>query len=90
MLKILLRANKKRSQLDIRKLQTEKFTGKGNHKVKVESNPHTKIERRLKVKTSKIICIHNKLLRDTENNQDVKYNIKKSNCDGKRVQMQSL
>ena len=66
MLKILLRAKKKRSQLDIRKLQTEKFTGKGNHKVKVESNPHTKIERRLKVKTSKIICIHNKQLRDPQ------------------------
>ena len=46
----------------------ENLTGKGKHKIKVGNHPHTKLVGRLKDKRGKIICIHNKQLRDTKNN----------------------
>ena len=46
----------------------EKFIGKGKHTIKVRNHPRTKLVVRLKDKSSKIICIHNKQLRDTQNN----------------------
>ena len=59
---------KKRPQLETRKLPNEKLTSKGKHTVKVGNHPHTKVVGRLKDKNSKIIYIHNKQLRDTQNN----------------------
>ena len=38
----------------------EKLTGKGKYIIKVGNHPHIK----LKDKSSKIICIHNKQLKD--------------------------
>ena len=55
-------------QLETWKLQNEKLNGKDKHAVKVGSHPHTKLVGRLKNKSSKIIYIHNKQLRDTQNN----------------------
>ena len=46
----------------------EKLTGKGKHTIKLGNHPHTKLVGRLKDKSSKIICIHNKQLSDTQNN----------------------
>ena len=46
----------------------KKLTGKGKHTVTVENHPHIKLVGRLKNKSSKIICIHNKQLRYTQNN----------------------
>ena len=46
----------------------KKFTGKGKHTVKVGNHAHIKLVGRLKGKSSKIICIHNKQLKDTQNN----------------------
>ena len=40
-LKELLQAEKKRPQLETRKLRVEKFTSKGKHTGKVGNNPHT-------------------------------------------------
>ena len=45
-----------------------KLTGKGKYTIKVGNHPHTKLVGRLKDKSSKIICIHNKQLRGTQNN----------------------
>ena len=45
----------------------KKLTGKGKQAVKVGNHPYTKLVGRLKSK-SKIIYIHNKQLRDTQNN----------------------
>ena len=45
-----------------------KLTGKGKHTLKVGNHPYTKLTGRLKGKRSKIIYIHNKQLRDTQNN----------------------
>ena len=60
---------KRRPELETRQLQSEKkLTGKGKHIVKVRNHPHTKLAGRLKDKSSKITCIHNKQLRDTQNN----------------------
>ena len=47
----------------------KKLTGKGKHIVKVGNHPHTKLVERLKGISSKIICIHHKQLRDTQNNE---------------------
>ena len=55
--------NKKQKNYGMKKL-----TSKGKHIVKVGNHPHTKLVGRLKDKSSKIICIHNKQLRDTQNN----------------------
>ena len=44
----------------------ERLTGKGKHRIKVGNHPHTKLVGRLKDKSSKIICIHNKQLRDAQ------------------------
>ena len=68
----------------------EKFTGKGKYAIKVGSHPNTKLAERFKDKSSKIIRIYNKQLKDTQNNLDVKYNIKNSNCKGRRVQTQGI
>ena len=46
----------------------EKLTGKGKHTIKVGNHPRTKLVGRLQDKSSKIICIYNKQLRDTQNN----------------------
>ena len=43
----------------------EKLTGKGEHTTKGENHPHLKLAGRVKDKSSKIICVHNKKLRDT-------------------------
>ena len=47
----------------------KKFTGKGKHTVKAGNHAHKNLVWRIKDKSSKIICIHNKQLRDTQNNQ---------------------
>ena len=44
----------------------EKLTGKGKHRINVGNHPRTKLVGRLKDKSSKIICIHNKQLRDAQ------------------------
>ena len=44
----------------------KKLTGKDKHTVKVVNHPHTKVVGWLKDKTTKIICIHNKQLRDNK------------------------
>ena len=59
----------------------EKLTGKGKHRIKVGNHPRTKLVGRLKDKRSKIICIHDKQLRDAQK-IDVKYSIKNSNHRG--------
>ena len=46
----------------------KKLTSKGKHTVKVENHPSTKLVGMLKDKSSQIIYIHNKQLRDTQNN----------------------
>ena len=46
----------------------KKLTSKGRHAVKVENHPSTKLVGMLKDKSSQIIYIHNKQLRDTQNN----------------------
>ena len=47
----------------------EKLTSKGKHTVKGGNHPHKKLVGRIKGQSSKVICIHNKQLRDTQNNQ---------------------
>ena len=44
----------------------KKLTGKGKHIIKVGNHPHIKLVGRLKDKSSKIICILNKQLRNTQ------------------------
>ena len=46
----------------------KKLTGKGKHIIKVGNHPHIKLVGRLKDKSSKIICILNKQLRNTQEN----------------------
>ena len=46
----------------------KKLTSKGRYAVKVENHPSTKLVGMLKDKSSQIIYIHNKQLRDTQNN----------------------
>ena len=46
----------------------KKLISKGKHIGKVGNHPHTKLVGRLRDKSSKIIYIHNKQLRDTQNN----------------------
>ena len=48
--------------------EMKKLTSKGKHTIKVENHLHTKLVGRLKDKSSKIIYIHNKHLRDIQNN----------------------
>ena len=67
MLKELLQVEKKRPQLEKENYKIEKLTGKCKHTIKVGNHPHTKLVGKLKDKSSKIICIHNKQLRDTQN-----------------------
>ena len=50
-----------------------KLTGKGKHTLKVGNHPYTKLTGRLKGKRSKIIYIHNKQLRDTQNRHKIEY-----------------
>ena len=57
---------KKRPQLETRKLQNEKLTSRGELTSK-DRKPSTHKASR-KVKSSKITYIHNKQLRDTQNN----------------------
>ena len=45
----------------------KKLTAKGKHTLKVRNHVYTKLVRRLKDKSSKIICIH-KWLKGTQNN----------------------
>ena len=45
----------------------ETLTGKGKHTINVGNHPCTKLVGRLKDKSSKTICIHNKQLRVTQN-----------------------
>ena len=59
---------KKRPQLETRKLLTEKFTKKGKHVLKIGNHRHINLMGRLKDKKGKVICIHNKQLKDTQNN----------------------
>ena len=47
-----------------------------------------KVSRKFKDKSSKIIYICNKQLRDTHKKIDVKYDIKNSNHEGRRIKMQ--
>ena len=49
----------------------EKLTGKGKHTLKVGNHPYTKLTGRLKGKSSKIIYIHDKQLRDTRNRRKI-------------------
>ena len=70
--------------------EMESFTGTGKNAKKMGSHPNTKLAERFKDKSSKIIRIYNKQLKDTQNNLDVKYNIKNSNCKGRRVQTQGI
>ena len=49
---------KEKSQLETRKYEIEKLTGKGKYMIKVEIHPHTKIADKLKDTSSKIICIY--------------------------------
>ena len=44
----------------------EKLIGKGKHTVKVGNQPHTKLVGRLKGRSSKILYIHNKQLKNTQ------------------------
>ena len=67
-----------------KKIWNEKLTSKGKYKVKVGNHPDMKLVGTLKDKSSKIIYIHNKRLRDTLNKLYLKYDIKKSNHDGSR------
>ena len=46
----------------------KRLTGRGKHTVKVGNHSRTKLEGRLKDKSSKIKYINNKQLRDTQNN----------------------
>ena len=46
----------------------KELTDKGKHTGKVINHPQTKLVGRLTDESSKIICNHNKQLRDTENN----------------------
>ena len=48
--------------------QIKKLIGKDKYIIKVGNNPHPKLVEKLKDKSSKIICGHNKQLRDTQNN----------------------
>ena len=47
----------------------EKLTSKGKYTIKVGNHPYTKLVERIKDESSKIICIYNKQLRDTQNNK---------------------
>ena len=58
------RPNKKQENYEMKKL-----TGKGKHRAKEENHSCTNMAGNLKDKSSKITYIHNKQLRDTENNQ---------------------
>ena len=61
------RKGRKEGRKKERKIYNMKqLIGKGKHTVKVGNHPHTKLVGRLKDKSSKII--HNKRLRDTQNN----------------------
>ena len=51
------------SLLETRNYKMEKLTGKGKYIIKVGNHPHIKLGW-LKDKSSKIICIHNKQLKD--------------------------
>ena len=67
MLKKRLRAKKKRSLLESRKLKNEKPHWKRQTYSK-DKNPFTKFVVRLQDRSNKVICIHNKQLRETKNN----------------------
>ena len=60
MLKELLQAEKKGPIQEARKLQMEKLTSKDKHTLEVGNHPHTKLEERVKDKSSQLICIHSK------------------------------
>ena len=46
----------------------KKLISKGKYTVKLENQPHTKVVGRLADKSSKIIYIQDKQIRDTQNN----------------------
>ena len=50
----------------------KKLIGKSKHSVKVGNHPRTKLVGRLEDESSKIICISNKQLKDTQTNSDIK------------------
>ena len=50
------------------KILKENLISKGKHTVNIVNHPFTKLVRTLKGKGSKIIFIHNKQLRDRQNN----------------------
>ena len=72
-----LGGKKKDHHRDKKIMKWKSLTSKGKHTIKVGNHLHTKLVGWLKGKSSKIICIHNKQLRDT---------IKDSNHEVRRVQ----
>ena len=66
----------------------KRLMSKGKYTLKVVNHPHAKLLGRLKYK-SKIICIHNEQLKDTQTIQ-MYNNLKNSNCEGQRVQMKGF
>ena len=68
MSKELLQAKRKGHNQKQENYEMKKLTGKGIHTVKIENHPHTKLVGSLKDKSSRNIHIHNKQLRDIQNN----------------------
>ena len=83
-LRRLLQIEKKDHNSQCRNCERKNFIGKGKHIVKVVDNPLVKQVERLKDKNGKIICNHNRQLRNAQKPKDVKYDVKNIKCEGSK------